>query len=103
MTKRFGRSTERCGDEVVATLGGMSDYEFGGAADIDRAIGFLVALDGEQRNALAVLEIDDAIEELGAEYEKSNADPAYRPSNDFIARLSGYLAMADDRENPELA
>ena len=76
----------------------MSDYSFGGAADIDRAIGFLVSLDNEQRNALAVLEIDAALDELQAEYEKSSADPAYRPSNDFIARLSGYLEMADDSE-----
>jgi len=27
---------------------------------------------------------------------------SYRPSDDFIARLSGYLAMADDSENPRL-
>ena len=76
----------------------MSDYSFGGAADIDRAIGFLVSLDNEQRNALAVLEIDDAIDELQREFEKSSADPSYRPDNDFIARLSGYLEMADDSE-----
>ncbi len=74
----------------------MPDYAFGGPADIDRAIGFLVRLDDEQRNALAVLEIDEAIDEPQAEFEKSSADPAYRPSNDFIARLSGYLEMADD-------
>jgi hypothetical protein len=76
----------------------MSDYSFGGAADIDRAIGFLVSLDNEQRNALAVLEIDQAIDELQAEYVKVQADPAYVPSNEFIAALSGYLEMADDRE-----
>ena len=74
----------------------MSDYSYGGPADIDRAIAYLVALDDVQRNALAVLEIDAALDELQAEYEKSTADPAYRPSNDFIARLSGYLEMADD-------
>ncbi|CAN5132172.1 hypothetical protein BH09ACT5_BH09ACT5_02690 [soil metagenome] len=76
----------------------MPDYAFGGPADIDRAIGFLVKLDNEQRNALAVLEIDDAIDELQGEFEKSSADPEYRPTNDFIARLSGYLEMADDSE-----
>jgi len=74
----------------------MPDYAYGGPADIDRAIGFLVKLDNAQRNALAVLEIDSALDELQAEFEKSSADPAYRPSNDFIARLSGYLEMADD-------
>ncbi len=81
----------------------MSEYVYGGAADIDRAIGLLVDLDDNQANALAVLEIDDAIAELKTEYDKAIADPAYRPDNDFIARLSGYLAVADDRENPELA
>jgi hypothetical protein len=80
----------------------MSDYVYGGAADIDRAIGFLVALDNSQRNAIAVLEIDEAIDELQTEYTKSAADPAYRPDNDFISRLSSYLAMADDAENPKL-
>ena len=78
----------------------MADYAFGGAADIDRAIGFLVKLDNQQRNALAVLEIDDAIDELQAEFEKSSADASYRPTNDFIARLSGYLELADDAERP---
>ena len=48
----------------------MPDYAFGGPADIDRAIGFLVKLDESQRNALAVLEIDDAIDELQREFEK---------------------------------
>ena len=78
----------------------MSDYAFGGAADIDRAIGFLVKLDNEQRNALAVLEIDEALDELQREFEKSSADASYRPDNDFIARLSGYLEMADDSTRP---
>lgn len=81
----------------------MPDYAFGGPADIDRAIGYLVALDEHQRNALAVLEIDDAIEEAQAEFEKASADASYTPSEDFIARLSGYLAAADDTENPKLA
>jgi hypothetical protein len=80
----------------------MTEYAFGGAADIDRAIGYLVGLDNSQTNALAVLEIDDAIAELQGEYEKIVADPAYQPDDDFIARLSGYLARADDSENPEL-
>ncbi|MFD1714493.1 hypothetical protein ACFSBZ_08435 [Amnibacterium flavum] len=80
----------------------MPDYAFGGPADIDRAIAFMVQLDNEQRNALAVLEIDNAIEELQTEFEKTSADPAYRPTNDFIARLSGYLQMADDSENRKL-
>lgn len=81
----------------------MSDYVFGGAADIDRAIALLVDLDNEQSNALAVLEFDQAIEELQGEYEKSLADSNYRPTNDFIDRLSGYLAMADDHEDPALS
>ncbi len=81
----------------------MADYVYGGAPDINRAIGLLVDLDDSQSNALAVLEIDDAISELKSEYDKAVADPGYRPDNDFIARLSGYLAIADDRENPELA
>jgi len=80
----------------------MSEYVYGGAADIDRAIGFMVALDDVQRNALAVLEIDQAIDELQSQYTKAAADPGYRPSNDFIDRLSSYLAMADDAENPKL-
>ena len=74
----------------------MPDYTYDGPADIDRAIGFLVKMDDEQRNALAVLEIDSAIDELQSEFEKASADPAYRPSNDFIARLSGYLELADN-------
>jgi len=81
----------------------MSDYAFGGPADIDRAIAFMVELDNNQRNALAVLEIDSAIEELQAEFEKTSADASYEPSKDFIVRLSNYLAMADDSENPKLA
>ena len=74
----------------------MSDYAYSGPADIDRAIAYLVALDDAQRNALAVLEIDEA----QAEFEKATADPAYRPSEDFISRLSGYLERADDAERP---
>ncbi len=80
----------------------MAEYVYRGATDIDRAIGLLVALDNSQSNALAVLEIDDGIAELKTEYDKAIADPDYRPDDDFIARLSGYLAMADDRENPDL-
>jgi len=80
----------------------VAEYIYGGAADIDRAIGLLVALDNSQSNALAVLQIDDAITELNAEYEKSVANPEYVPDDDFVSRLSGYLAMADDRENPDL-
>ena len=78
----------------------MADYEFGGAADIDRAIDYLVKLDDEQRNALAVLQIDDAISELQGELDKVSANSAYVPSDDFVARLSGYLAAADDRQIP---
>ena len=78
----------------------MSDYVYSGPADIDRAIAYLVALDDAQRNALAVLEIDAAIEEAQAEYEKATADPAYRPSDDFLAILSGYLEKADDAQTP---
>lgn len=80
----------------------MSSYMYGGAADIDRAIGLLVALDNAQRSALAVLEFENAITEAQDEYTKAVADSTYVPSSDFIDRLSGYLAMADDRENPEL-
>ena len=80
----------------------MSEYVFGGAGDIDRAIALLVSLDNNQRTALAVLQIDEAIEELQGEYVKSSADASYSPDKDVLARLSGYLAMADDRENPEL-
>lgn len=78
----------------------MPDYAFGGPDDIDRAIAYLVALDEQQRDALAVIEIDEAIEEAEAEYEKSTADPSYVPSDDFIVRLSGYLERADDAERP---
>ncbi len=80
----------------------MSVYVFRGAADIDRAIALLVDLDNSQKNALAVLQFDQALEELQQEYTKSVANPDYRPDDDFIQRLSGYLAMADDRENPRL-
>jgi len=78
----------------------MSDFKYAGPADIDRAIAYLVALDDQQRNALAVLEIDEAIEEAQAEYEKATADASYRPSDDFLAVLSGYLEKADDSERP---
>ena len=80
----------------------MVDYTYGGATDIDRAIALLVDLDNAQTNALTVLQFDAAIDELQNEYTKSLADPGYRPNEDFISRLSGYLAMADDRENPQL-
>ena len=73
----------------------MSDFEYAGPADIDRAIAYLVA---QQRNALAVIEIDQAIDEAQAEYEKATADASYRPSDDFLSRLSGYLEKADDAE-----
>lgn len=81
----------------------MSNYVYGGAADIDRAIGVLVALDNQQRNALAVLEFDEAIAEAQEEYTKAVADASYKPSDDFISRLSGYLSLADDSENPALS
>ena len=61
----------------------------------------LVDLDNSQSNALAVLQFDQAIDELQTEYTKSVADSDYRPDNDFIEQLSGYLAMADDRDNPQ--
>lgn len=80
----------------------MSEYTYGGAADIDRAIGLFVALDEGQKNALAVLEFDQVIEELQKQYELAVANPSYMPSEDFIARLSGYLEVADDRSNPGL-
>lgn len=80
----------------------MTDYVFGGPADIDRAIALLVNLDEAQTNAMAILEIDAALDELEAEFEKCQADAAYVPDKDFIATLSGYLAWADDKENPKL-
>ncbi|MCU1528150.1 MAG: hypothetical protein JWP75_1913 [Frondihabitans sp.] len=80
----------------------MTDYTYQGATDIDRAIGYFVELDAAQTNALAVLQVDSVLEELQLEYTKATADASYRPSDDFIARLSGYLEMADDRENPSL-
>lgn len=76
----------------------MPDYAFNGPADIDRAIGILVALDEVQVSALAELEIDSAIEEAQAEFEKSSADPSYVPPKDFIVRLDNYLALADKRD-----
>jgi hypothetical protein len=109
----FTRTRPR--ESVIATVGlvgyafannpgrrRMADYVYRGAADIDRAIALLVDLDNSQSNALAVLQFDQAIDELQGEYTKSVADPDYRPDDDFIDRLSGYLAMADDRENPQL-
>lgn len=80
----------------------MSEYHYAGAGDIDRAIGFMVALDNGQKNALVVLQVDQAIDDLQREYVKATADPAYRPSDDFLAALSGYLEMADNREKPTL-
>lgn len=80
----------------------MSEYVFGGPADIDRAIALLVNLDNAQSNAMAILEIDEALDELEAEFEKCQADAAYVPDKDFVATLSGYLAWADDKENPKL-
>jgi len=74
----------------------MAEYTYGGAPDIDRAIAYFVALDNDQSNALAVLQIDDVITELQGEYLKAVADPAYVPDDDFVARLSGYLEKADD-------
>ena len=53
----------------------MPDYAYRGPADIDRAIAFLIKLDEHQRNALAVLQIDDAIEEAQKEYESPSATP----------------------------
>jgi len=78
----------------------MSDFEYAGPADIDRAIAYLVALDDQQRNALAVIEIDQAIDEAQAEFVKATADADYRPSDDFLSRLSGYLEKAADAGTP---
>ncbi|RKR76350.1 hypothetical protein [Frondihabitans australicus] len=78
----------------------MSTFTYHGAKDIDRAIGFLVTLDRNQQDALAVLQIDGALDELQTEYQKALADAAYRPSDDFTGRLSGYLEMADDAAGP---
>jgi hypothetical protein len=80
----------------------MSEYTYGGAADIDRAIGLFVALDENQKNALAVLQFDQIIEELQAQYELAVANPAYVPNDEFLGRLSGYLEVANDRSNPDL-
>ncbi|ROQ41527.1 hypothetical protein EDF46_0907 [Frondihabitans sp. PhB188] len=74
----------------------MSDFTYQGPADIDRAIGYFVGLDDSEKDALAVIEFDGVIDELQAEYEKASADPAYRPTDDFLVRLGDYLGMAGD-------
>ncbi len=60
-------------------------------------------LKGDVENNCAGSVFDQAIDELQTEYTKAVADSTYLPSDDFIERLSGYLAMADDRENPALS
>ncbi|PJJ61387.1 hypothetical protein [Compostimonas suwonensis] len=79
----------------------MSEYVYAGPADIDRAIAMLISLDEAQHSALAVLQIDDAIARLGHELQLSQADPGYRPDNDFIAQLSSYIAYADEHGFPQ--
>jgi len=71
----------------------MPDDAFRGPADVDRAREFLVEIENQQRDAL---EIDDVIDELRAEFEKSSDDVMYSASNDFILRLSSYLRLVDE-------
>lgn len=74
----------------------MSNYVFGGRADIEKALDMLVNLDDVQRNAIVVLEIDEEIERLQTELDKVDADPGYVPDADFVEVLSGYVERADD-------
>ncbi|PPF87714.1 hypothetical protein C5B96_03795 [Subtercola sp. Z020] len=74
----------------------MSNYEFGGRSDIEKALDMLVNLDDVQSNALAVLEIDSEIERLQRELDKYDLDPNHVPDDDFIEILSGYVERADD-------
>ncbi|RFA09523.1 hypothetical protein B7R54_10040 [Subtercola boreus] len=74
----------------------MSNYEFGGRQDIEKALDMLVNLDQVQSNALAVLEIDSEIERLQRELDKYDVDPSHVPDDDFIEILSGYVERADD-------
>ncbi|MCU1480213.1 MAG: hypothetical protein JWQ19_999 [Subtercola sp.] len=77
----------------------MSNYEFGGRADIEKALDMLVNLDNVQNNAIVVLEIDEEIARLQLELDKIDADPSYVPDNDFLEVLSGYVERADDWNN----
>ncbi|GAA0995851.1 hypothetical protein [Subtercola frigoramans] len=77
----------------------MSNYEFGGRADIEKALDMLVNLDQAQTNAIIVLEIDEEIERLQAELEKYDVDPSHVPTADFIEIISGYVERADDWNN----
>lgn len=74
----------------------MSNYEFGGRSDIEKALDMLVNLDNAQSNALAVLEIDSEIERLQRELDKYDVNPQHVPDDDFIEILSGYVERADD-------
>lgn len=74
----------------------MSNYEFGGRDDIEKALDMLVNLDNVQSNAIVVLEIDAEIERLQREIEKYDRDPAHVPDDDFIEILGGYVERADD-------
>ncbi len=74
----------------------MSNYEFGGRADIEKALDMLVNLDDVQKNAIVVLEIDEEIDRLQTELAKIDADPDYVPDADFLKVLSGYVERADD-------
>ena len=73
----------------------MSDYNYGGAADIDRAIGVLVGLDNVQKNALAVLEFDEAIDELQKQYELATAATDPVEALDTIRRAVTHARDAD--------
>ncbi|UFS60128.1 hypothetical protein [Subtercola endophyticus] len=77
----------------------MSNYEFGGRADIEKALDMLVNLDNVQNNAIVVLEIDEEIARLQTELDKIVADPSYVPDNDSLEVLSGYVERADDWNN----
>ncbi|MEF2975825.1 hypothetical protein [Subtercola sp. YIM 133946] len=74
----------------------MSNYVYGGRADIEKALDMLVNLDDVQRNAIVVLEIDEEIDRLQTELDKIDKDPSHVPDADFIEVLSGYVERADD-------
>ncbi len=50
--------------------GEMAHYEYGGASDIDRAIGVLVRIDTTEHNAIAMMQMDDVLVELQEEYDR---------------------------------
>jgi hypothetical protein len=78
----------------------MSNYEFAGRADVEKALDMLVNLDRVQSNAIVVLEIDQEIERLQKVLEQYDRDPAYVPDADTVEVISGYVERADDWNRP---